>query len=301
MPELITIEEAARITGFPKEEIQHWVKCKKITSYPTKNDGRLVDLTNLRDFISQIEYMGIQKLYLQLVIQDKEEEANEIIAQHDDYLFCLRSLTEISPLLKRVIAELSTFIPAKQDRFIFTEITQGAKILDVAKQCDVSYDRMCLRYKNIVAQLDTVAPFLLEYQKTVAYLELEIERLQLENRNSEYELKKLCKKGLKHGLQFNSPQPFTPIPQDAVRRICKPIANLTLSPHIHKCLKTVEIETIEDLLRYAQKRGLDSLLNISGFGELSLEQLKFQLEKHKIIEKNGHSELYQYLVSDSDN
>ena len=30
MPELITIEEAARITGFPSEDIQYWAKSHKI-------------------------------------------------------------------------------------------------------------------------------------------------------------------------------------------------------------------------------------------------------------------------------
>ena len=46
MPEFITIEEAARITGFPSEEIQQWAISKKITSYVVKQGVRLVDLTN---------------------------------------------------------------------------------------------------------------------------------------------------------------------------------------------------------------------------------------------------------------
>ena len=95
MPELISIEEAARITGFPYEEIEDWVKSRKITSFHTRTGTRMVDPENLRDFIAHIEHLGIQKLYLQLVIQDKEEEADEIIAQYDDYLFCLRSLKNI--------------------------------------------------------------------------------------------------------------------------------------------------------------------------------------------------------------
>ena len=163
-----------------------------------------------------IEHLGIQKLYLQLVIQDKEEEADEIIAQYDDYLFCLRSLKNISPLLKQIIAELSTFIDDKQDRYIFTEITSGAKILDVAK------------------------------------------------------------------------------------RISLPVTSLTLSPYIRKCLQKLELETMEDLLRYARKKGLDSLLKIPGFGPLGLDQLKFQLEKHKIMNKAGDSDLYQYIINEPD-
>lgn len=153
---------------------------------------------------------------MQLVIQDKEEEADEIIAQYDDYLFCLRSLKNISPLLKQIIAELSTFIDDKQDRYIFTEITSGAKILDVAK------------------------------------------------------------------------------------RISLPVTSLTLSPYIRKCLQKLELETMEDLLRYARKKGLDSLLKISGFGPLGLDQLKFQLEKHKIMNKAGDSDLYQYIINEPD-
>ena len=216
MPELISIEEAARITGFPYEEIEDWVKSRKITSFHTRTGTRMVDIGNLRDFIAHIEHLGIQKLYLQLVIQDKEEEADEIIAQYDDYLFCLRSLKNISPLLKQIIAELSTFIDDKQDRYIFTEITSGAKILDVAK------------------------------------------------------------------------------------RISLPVTSLTLSPYIRKCLQKLELETMEDLLRYARKKGLDSLLKIPGFGPLGLDQLKFQLEKHKIMNKAGDSDLYQYIINEPD-
>lgn len=216
MPELISIEEAARITGFPYEEIEDWVKSRKITSFHTRTGTRMVDPENLRDFIAHIEHLGIQKLYLQLVIQDKEEEADEIIAQYDDYLFCLRSLKNISPLLKQIIAELSTFIDDKQDRYIFTEITSGAKILDVA------------------------------------------------------------------------------------RRISLPVTSLTLSPYIRKCLQKLELETMEDLLRYARKKGLDSLLKIPGFGPLGLDQLKFQLEKHKIMNKAGDSDLYQYIIDEPD-
>ena len=216
MPELISIEEAARITGFPYEEIEDWVKSRKITSFHTRTGTRMVDTENLRDFIAHIEHLGIQKLYLQLVIQDKEEEADEIIAQYDDYLFCLRSLKNISPLLKQIIAELSTFIDDKQDRYIFTEITSGAKILDVAK------------------------------------------------------------------------------------RISLPVTSLTLSPYIRKCLQKLELETMEALLRYARKKGLDSLLKIPGFGPLGLDQLKFQLEKHKIMNKAGDSDLYQYIINEPD-
>ena len=216
MPELISIEEAARITGFPYEEIEDWVKSRKITSFHTRTGTRMVDPENLRDFIAHIEHLGIQKLYLQLVIQDKEEEADEIIAQYDDYLFCLRSLKNISPLLKQIIAELSTFIDDKQDRYIFTEITSGAKIQDVAK------------------------------------------------------------------------------------RISLPVTSLTLSPYIRKCLQKLELETTEDLLRYVRKKGLDSLLKIPGFGPLGLDQLKFQLEKHKIMNKAGDSDLYQYIINEPD-
>lgn len=115
-----------------------------------------------------------------------------------------------------VFAELSTFIDDKQDRYIFTEITSGAKILDVA------------------------------------------------------------------------------------RRISLPVTSLTLSPYIRKCLQKLELETMEDLLRYARKKWLDSLLKIPGFGPLGLDQLKFQQEKHKIMNKAGDSDLYQYIINEPD-
>ena len=60
MPELISIEEAARITGFPYEEIEDWVKSRKITSFHTRTGTCMVDPENLRDFIAHIEHLGIQ-------------------------------------------------------------------------------------------------------------------------------------------------------------------------------------------------------------------------------------------------
>ena len=283
MPEFITLEEAARITGFPSQEIQQWAISKKITSYVVKQGVRLVDLTNLREFISHIERMGIQKLYLQLIIQDKEEEIN------------------VSPLLKLIIAELSTFIHDKKDRLIFTEITSGAKIEDVAKRCGISYDGICRRYKVISLRLQENMGFLTEYKKTITNQDLEIERLWIENRNMEYELRRLYKKALQNGLCIESPRSLTPVPLNAAKRICQPITRLTLAPYIRKCLTTLKIEIIEDILRYALKNGLDSLLDLPGFGALGLAQLKFQLEKHKIIDKTGHSDLYQYIICEADN
>lgn len=55
MPEFITIEEAACITGFPSEEIQQWAISKKITSYVVKQGVRLVDLTNLPEISGKDE------------------------------------------------------------------------------------------------------------------------------------------------------------------------------------------------------------------------------------------------------
>ena len=98
-----------------------------------------------------------------------------------------------------------------------------------------------------------------------------------------------------------SPITLTPVPLNAAKRICQPITRLTLAPYIRKCLTTLNIETIEDILRYALKNGLDSLLDLPGFGALGLAQLKFQLEKHKIIDKTGHSDLYQYIICEADN
>ena len=300
MPTRITIEQAAQLTGFPAEEIRKWADSRKINSYSFKGGEPLVDVGNLNRFISCIEHLGIQKLYLQLIIQDKEEEANEIIARYDDYLFSLRTATTISPLLKVIIAELSSFIEDKKARYIFDEITGGAKIQDVAERCGMTYDGMCQRYKTIVSHLVSDTRFMLEYQKTITNQELEIERLELENRNLEYELNRLYKKGLKAGLQFTISQSLIHVPLDAARRLYKPLTDLTLSPYIRKVLEELHIETMEDLLRYMETTGLDSLLDIHGFGILGLEQLKFQLEKHRILDKNGYSDLYQYLVSDPD-
>lgn len=65
-----------------------------------------------------------------------------------------------------------------------------------------------------------------------------------------------------------------------------------------KILDKLHIETMEDMLRYIETMGLKSLLKVPGFGKCALEELRFQLEKHRIIDKNEYSDLYQYIVRD---
>lgn len=293
MPERISIEQASRITGFSAEEIRDWAKSNKIRSYSYKDGEPLVNIVSLQNYASKVKRIQMEKLYLQEIIEDKEEEINEIIAQYDDYLFFLRSITKISPLLKIIIDELATFIEDKKSRYIFTAISGGTKVLDVAKHCGSSYDSMCQRYVTIVSRLASHTGFMLDYRKTIADKDLEIERITLENRNLRLELNKLYKESLKAG--FKLPKPQIHIPADAAKLLRKPISMLTLSSKPRKALQSLSIETIEDLLRYAKTTGLDSLLKLPGFGKLSLEELKFQLEKHKILNKNGDSELFQYI------
>ena len=149
--------------------------------------------------------MGIQKLYLQLIIQDKEEEINEIISQFDDYLFCLRSLKTSLPYLNSLSPNYQHSYTTRKTELIFTEITSGAKIEDVAKRCGISYDGICRRYKVISLRLQENMGFLTEYKKTITNQDLEIERLWIENRNMEYELRRLYKRRSKRSMYRISP------------------------------------------------------------------------------------------------
>lgn len=100
----------------------------------------------------------------------------------------------------------------KRDRLIFTEITSGAKIEDVAKRCGISYDGICRRYKVISLRLQENMGFLTEYKKTITNQDLEIERLWIENRNMEYELRRLYKRRSKTVYVSNLPDHLPPFP-----------------------------------------------------------------------------------------
>ena len=60
---------------------------------------------------------------------------------------------------------------------------------------------MCQWYKTIVSHLESDTRFMLEYQKTITNQELEIERLELENRNLEYELERFDSDAYEHSHQ----------------------------------------------------------------------------------------------------
>ena len=157
--------------------------------------------------------MGIQKaIPATYHPRQGRRDKREIISQFDDYLSACDPLKTSLPLLKLIIAELSTFIHDKKDRLIFTEITSGAKIEDVAKRCGISYDGICRRYKVISLRLQENMGFLTEYKKTITNQDLEIERLWIENRNMEYELRRLYKRRSKTVYVSNLPDHLPPFP-----------------------------------------------------------------------------------------
>lgn len=299
MGEKISMEEAAKRTGFNVEEIEYWARRHKINSYPTSK-GRLVDAENLDMYVKSIERLGIHRLYLQLIIQDKKEEAEEIIAQHGDFLLVLRTLAGATSLLKLMVKELEKRIDNEKDKYLFREVSNGTKVEEVAKHFDVSYDAICNRYETIISALNEQPDFLNQYRETIDYLTWEIERLEMENHNKEVEISTIYSKARKKNIPLGEPPSFETIPIEAVKKLRKPIDSYTLSPYIRKCLRNMDFETTEDLLCHTKKYGFDSLLEMQGFGQMGLEQLLFQLEKHHIIDRKGECWLYKYIYLENE-
>lgn len=85
------------------------------------------------------------------------------------------------------------------------------------------------------------------------------------------------------------------IPGEIIAALYKDLENdLHLDNRVLNVLHCENIYTLEDLLRFIQKNGLEKLLNCKNMGKLSLCKLNIFLRKNNFY-YNGHSIYFQYL------
>lgn len=294
---MIPLDYLAAIFQKEKEDVLKWIKQNKITASKIGNNW-MVDEASFYHVIRLNLKLSEYDKYLEEEIKIREEEITNILVQLDDLSYLLKSVNKISPLLRLLIREMASLLPTGLMRSIFTDVTSGIGISKCAETYDLSFAQACNLYNSAIKSIGHKLGFITEYRDILAQEKLYIRRLEIINRNQEEkirilsdELERITSEAVK-----NDGRSELLIPVTAIRILSLNLAmDLDLDTRCVNSLYSLNIRTVEDLLRYIRYGGLKRLTSARNFGESSLRRLRYKLTKAGIIDENEQSYLFEYL------
>lgn len=293
---MITLREAALLYDTNERNILHWAKKNNITVTRYGESWMVDDIAISKLFAHNIRW-GNE--YLEEELKVREEVMSNALLQIDDLIYLFKSVKEIAPFLRLLIDEMAMLIPNEQKRAIFTEVVSGKGISTVAKNHGISFDKACYLYNSALSIIKNHIGFLTNYRDILAEKELEIKKLSILVTNQKNHINTLHT--FMDKQQLISYDWITNIVEEHIPRriVCLLAINvhtgLQLDTRILNCLRGLEINTVEDLVRFIRNEGLNKFLSCRNLGMKSLKILKAELLKHGIINKDGNSELFAYI------
>lgn len=289
---MITVEQAAKCYGVSIQTIRNWAN-KKMITFSYLGSKLMIDEESLGEHIELNAQLSRYNEQLEEYVQLKQKELASVVEGITDLLFLFRSIKEISPILHMVVNELSMLIPDKLKRLVFVEVTLSKKISTVAGKFSLTVEETQVMYKETLAFLQKEAGFIDKYRKSIAKKDIEIRELQILNKNLKTKIEDLiCTPDLKEAYI----EPYSIIPGDYVKLLSLHLEkDLNIDTRIINCLKAINIETVEDLLRHVRLDGFQKLKDCKNFGNKCLRDLKAKLLVHNIINSDETSYLFAFL------
>lgn len=293
---MIPLHYLAAIFQKDEKDILRWIKQYKITSSKIGNTW-LIDEASFCRVIRLKMRLSQYDEYLAKEVEIRKDEISEILLQLDDLIYLFRSLKKISPLLRLLIEEMASLISNELKRNIFTDVTSGMNISKVAQKYNLTLEKACSIYNASLACVEKKMGFVYEYRNTLAASKLKIRRLEIECKNQKTEIDRLLYIIDRATFDF-SDSSHSPvfIPASAINLLSLSLTyDLDLDIRIINCLRALDMETVEDLLRFVKEHGFNRLLSYRNFGRESLSSLKMKLIQSGIIDENESSDLFDYI------
>lgn len=290
----IRLEDAAKKYSVTPTTLREWGRLGVIVM--TRRIGVLLfDDNSIKSYFDLQDKLKEHEEYLEKMLTEKEKEVSDTIAVYDDYLFSMRSLERTLKIFPVIINELALIINDEKTRDIFLHITLGKDIYRIARKYSLTYDRACAIYVHAINVIEKRSGLIIKYKNRIVELGKKVRTLELANNNLKDHIARLEKiKGV--SLEIRE---LSNVPDNALYLLSLNIReNFNIEQRITNCLQSIEIYTVEDLLRYIYNHDgdINSLLKIESFGPICLRRLKIALQKHQIIDANGYSQLLELLA-----
>ena len=202
--------------------------------------------------------------------EDKDKECD----------FIIEAFKSLSPEYILIVSEMRNLLNSDLKKIVFHALATKLSVEEVATHLGFTPQEVKDIFQAAIMDISIQSGFVREYLNNRIQKDREINEL-----NSKLQL-------LRNQL--------------VMEEIRHPAKKKTLSKPLTQCLdletrtltifKSVDIYTLEDLLKYISTKGIATLTLQKNFGSISLDRLEKELIRKGIFDSNGHCELYQDMI-----
>ena len=275
MTNWIGIEEASKLYKVADKRIYQWCQQGEIIFSEVRGDT-MIEENSLKQRLELNKRECISKVEL-------ENRTKEILQNNRDRIFILESLVKLTPIMKVVLQELGEMIIKDECRELFLYLATGGNIENYAKENGLTVIKVQKILDTAILEIERNKKFLREYPK----------KRELLKRTS-----KKQNKLKKEQKEYVRPQCITVegVPEKEALLLATSIDDLGFDIRTLHCLANNQLDTLGDILYYTKLNGFDKLLELNRFGTGCLTKLKSHLVKMDIINEDGDSCLYDYII-----
>lgn len=206
--------------------------------------------------------------------------------------FIIEAFKSLSPEYLLIISEMRNLLNSDLKKVVFHALATKLSIEDIAKHLGLTPRKVKSIFQEAIKDISIQSGFVREYLNNSIQKEIEINKLhskiqQLKNQLLTEKTKHPAKKKTTHKIPYTRQK----------KLLSKPLTKcLDLEQRILTIFISLDIYTLEDLLRYTSTNGLAALKMQRNFGSLSLNKLEDELISKGIFDPDGHCELYQDII-----
>ena len=214
--------------------------------------------------------------------EDKEKECD----------FIIEAFKSLSPEYLLIVSEMRNLLNSDLKKIVFHALATKLSVEEVGTHLGFTPQEVKDIFQAAIMDISIQSGFVREYLNNRIQKDREINEL-----NSKLQLlrNQLVMEEIRHPAKKKT---ASKIPYDRQKKLLsKPLTQcLDLETRTLTIFKSVDIYTLEDLLKYISTKGIATLTLQKNFGSISLDRLEKELIRKGIFDSNGHCELYQDMI-----
>ena len=206
--------------------------------------------------------------------------------------FIIEAFKSLSPEYLLIVSEMRNLLNSDLKKIVFHALATKLSVEEVATHLGFTPQEVKDIFQAAIMDISIQSGFVREYLNNRIQKDIEINEL-----NSKLQLlrNQLVMEEIRHPAKKKT---VSKIPYAKQKKLLsKPLTQcLDLETRTLTIFRSVDIYTLEDLLRYISTKGIATLTLQKNFGSISLDRLEKELIRKGIFTPDGHCELYQDMI-----
>lgn len=270
----IGIEEAAKKYQVTSQRIAKWCKQEQVT-YSRVGQYQMIDEESLIACIERNKRLSLSAVELQC-------RTDQILRENEQELFLLRSMKELTPVMRVLINELAELLPHAEQKRLFLYVALRGNFREYGKECCRDYYQLCLEFKTLIREINSQAGFLLTSARKMAYLRAVVDAYQK-------------KFGILPAKEIKMAKPTVKEKKAAFLLLATPLMHLGFSRRAVLGMNNSRLYTLYDLMLFLYKYGTERLNRLYNIGGMTQCEIVNRLKEMGVLDDEGNSYLYKHL------